>query len=197
MIGRPVFTTREIAALRGASISATSQGLSRLEAKGLLSKPTRGIWCVPYDPRFSRLSLVPYLAGSHPAYVSFVSALHLHGLVQQIPQVIYAATTGHSRVRQTPLGTFSYHRISPEFFLGYGWYGDGHSFLVADLEKAVVDSFYVSSRKGNRFSFFPELDLPQSFSWLRAREWVERIRDPMIRAYSEERLVLLEDSLSN
>jgi hypothetical protein len=60
---------------------------------------------VPEDPRFSPFALGPFLSGAHRAYLSFLSPLHLHGLIVQVPQVIYAATTGHTARRRTPVGT--------------------------------------------------------------------------------------------
>ena len=121
-LGRPVFTTREVAAVRGASVAATSQSLKRMEGDGLLVRVARGLWCDPEDPRFSPFALVPFLSGAHRAYVSFLSALHLHGLIEQVPQVIYAATTGHTARRRTPVGTYAFHHLDPAFFDGFDWY---------------------------------------------------------------------------
>ena len=69
-IGRPVFTTREIAAIRDGSVAATSQSLGRLENEGLLVRVARGVWCDPADPRFTPFALVHFLAGGHPACVA-------------------------------------------------------------------------------------------------------------------------------
>ncbi|HHR85991.1 MAG TPA: hypothetical protein ENL23_06555 [Candidatus Acetothermia bacterium] len=192
-MGSAVFTTRQIAALRGGSLSATSQALARMEQRGLVQKVTRGVWCIPDDPRFSRYSLVPLLAGGHRAYVSLISALHLHGLIEQIPEIVYAVTTGHTRVRKTSIGTYSYHRIQPHFFAGFDWYGDKQDFLVATPEKALVDSLYLSSRKGKRFGFFPEINLGAGFNFKLAYEWARRIEhDPWTRDYVLRRLEALE-----
>ena len=191
--GKTVFTTRQIAALTGSSLSTISQALGRMEQQGLVRRVTRGVWCIPEDPRFSLYSLVPLLAGRHRAYVSLISALHLHGLIDQIPQIVFAVTTGHTRVRRTSVGTYSYHRIHPHLFGGFDWYGKEQDFLVATPEKALVDSFYLSSRKGKRFGSFPEIDLGAGFSFKRAVEWAERIpQDPWTRKYVLQRLEALE-----
>lgn len=190
-LGRPVFTTREVAALRGASIAATSQSLQRLQAQGRVVRVARGVWCDPEDPRFTPFALVNSLSGAHPAYLSFVSALHLHGIVDQIPQVIYAATTGHTSRRHTPVGAYSFHRISPDFFSGFHWYRGGNEFLIAEAEKALIDSLYVASRKGNRFGSFPELDLASSFDVSRAEHWIAHIPYGRIRSFVERRFAEL------
>lgn len=191
VLTRPIFTTREVAALRETSVSAASQSLTRLADEGGIVRVTRGIWCLPSDPRFSPYALVPFLAGSHAAYVSFLSALRLHGLIEQIPQVIYAATTAHTRRVKTSVGTYSFHRLSPSSFGGYDWYGDRESFLVASPEKAVVDCLYISSRKGRRFARFPELSLEGSFRIGRARQWVAFIANPGLRSHVGEKLEAL------
>jgi predicted transcriptional regulator of viral defense system len=157
--------------------------------QGVVKKVSRGVWCIPDDPRFSIYSLVPLLAGSHRAYVSLTSALHLHGLIEQIPQIVFAVTTGHTRMRRTAIAMYSYHRVHPHLFGGFEWYGKRQDFLVATPEKALVDSFYLSSRKGKRFGTFPEIDLGAEFNFKRAAEWAVRIsHDPWTRSYVLRRL---------
>jgi predicted transcriptional regulator of viral defense system len=187
---RPIFTTREVAAMRASSISAASQALQRLAVAGSIVRVTRGVWCRPSDPRFSVNALVPFLAGSHPAYISFFSALRLHGMIEQIPQVVYAATTAHTRTVRTQVGTFSFHQLSTDFFGGYDWYGDRDSFLIASPEKAILDCLYLSGRKGRRFGRFPELDL-RGFRMAEARRWVRAISDPSLRKHVRDKLEAL------
>jgi len=189
-IGRPVFTSREIALLAGGSLSV-SHSLGRMERQGVIPKVARGLWCDYSVPRFTPFLLVPFLAGSHLAYVSFVSALNLHGMIEQIPQSTFCATTGHTRLRKTPVGTFSFHRIHPNFFAGFDWYRGGRDFLIATLEKALVDSLYLSSRRGKQFRFFPEIDLGSGFRFRDAEAWAERIPYPRIRKYVHKQLEAL------
>ncbi|MBN2494560.1 MAG: type IV toxin-antitoxin system AbiEi family antitoxin domain-containing protein [Deltaproteobacteria bacterium] len=193
LVRRPVFTTREIAALAGTSLSSASQTLARMEQEHLLTRAARGIWCVTDDPRFTPFLLVLYLSGGHQAYVSFLSALHLHGMIGQIPQVVYAATTAHTRRRDTPVGTFCFHRIQPAFFSGFDWYRE-QSFLIASPEKALIDCLYLSSRKGGRFGHFPEIEPIAGFSVRRARDWVKKIPYPKIRAHVSAKLTALLES---
>jgi len=190
-LGRPVFTTREISAISGSSLSSVSQALARMQKQHLLTQVIRGVWCNTSDPRFSPFYLVPYLVGGHQAYVSFFSALHLHGIISQIPQVIYAATTAHSRRVSTQVATFSFHRIAPFFFSGFDWYRESRSFLIASPEKALVDCFYLASRKGRRFGSFSEIELGAKFSNRRAWEWVRKIPYTKIRRHVYDKLSVL------
>jgi len=179
---RPVFTTRELSALSGKSLSTTSQGLRYLTAQGLLIKVRRGLWAEADSDRLSRYSIVPFLVPGHRAYVSFLSALHLHGIIEQIPQVHTIASTAHSRTIRTPLGTFRIHRISPGFFAGFDWNGPDCGFLLASAEKALVDSLYLSAHRKKQYGNFPELEFPSSFSLAKAGQWARRIRAQRVRA---------------
>jgi len=191
-----VFTTREVAVSREASPASTIQVLRRMERDGLVLRVARGIWCVPTDPRFTPFALVSFLSGSHRAYVSFLSALNLHGLLGQIPQVISCATTGQPRRVATPVGTFSFHRIAPSFFDGFEWYGEALRFLVASPEKALVDCLYLSGRKGRRFAFLPEIDPAPGLDFERVAAWIGRIRDIRLREHVRKRWDVLREQLA-
>ncbi len=188
---RPVFTSFELASLSGRSGSATTQALARLAERGVVRKIRRGIWMIAGDPRASAFALIPYLFPENRAYVSFISALHLHGIVGQIPRVITLASQAHSRTIETSLGTFSVHRVAPVLFTGFHWYKDTGTFLVAEPEKALVDSLYLSARKKRQYGHFPELEFPRSFSFRRAREWAERIPYGRIRKNVEGKLAAI------
>ena len=183
VVDRPIFTTSEITRLTHTAQSVTTRVLTSMAGREEVRRVARGLWCQPQDPRFSVYSLIHYLAGHNRVYVSFLSALHLHGIVEQIPQLIYAATTGHTKLRRTPFGAFSFHRITPTLFAGFDWYQEDREFLIATPEKALVDSLYLSSRKGRQFGHFPELEFGPTFSFRRAKQWTRRIPDGPIRRH--------------
>lgn len=184
---RPVFTTYELAALSGKSLSATTQGLNSLEKQGLVFKIYRGIWAEADSERLSPYAAIPFLIPRARAYVSFISALHLSGIIEQIPQVVTLASTVHTKTIHTKIGTFSIHQISPLFFDGFDWYKGRESFLVAEPEKALIDCLYLSARKKRQFGHFPELHLSDSFSIKKARGWIKRIPNPKIRSCVQKR----------
>jgi predicted transcriptional regulator of viral defense system len=185
---RPVFTTYELTALSGKSLSATTQALNFLEKEGLIFKIYRGIWAEVSHERLSPYVAIPFLLPSHRVYVSFISALHLHGIIEQIPQEITLASTSHTKVIRTNIGTFSIHQITPLFFKGFGWYKGTGSFLIAEPEKALVDSLYLSAYKKKQFGYFPELYFPKSFSFKKAKEWVRKVPDTKISSYVYQKL---------
>lgn len=181
---RPVFTTREAASCAGGSSSSTVQALNHLAREGVVIKIARGIWGVDMgNERISQYSVIPFLLPRGRAYVSFISALHLHGIIEQIPQAVTLASTAHTKTIRTKLGTFYLHRIAPSFFKGFDWYKGKGNFLIAEPEKAFVDCLYLSARKKKQFGHFPELRFPRSFSFKKARDWVGQIPDLRIRSY--------------
>jgi len=192
-MGRSVFTTHELTALSGKSPSTVVQSLNHLAKQGLLMKIYRGVWAEPGPRTISPFEIIPYLFPRQRVYVSFISALHLHGIVEQIPQVITLASTAHTSTLRTKAGVFSVHQIAPVFFDGFDWYqGDGR-FLIAEPEKALIDSLYLSSRKKKQFASFPELHFPPEFSFKKAARWVARIPEKKIRLYVLEKLGALEN----
>jgi predicted transcriptional regulator of viral defense system len=187
-LNRTVFTTREAAMLSGRSLSNTSKMLRTLEKRGLVLKIARGIWAEAGNEKLSPYGVIPLLLPKNRAYVSFISALHLHGIMEQIPQEITLASTVHTKKIYTKIGTFSIHRISPSLFEGFDWYKGERSFLIAEPEKALVDSLYISTRKKKQFGYFPELYFPESFSFKKAAWWVARISNKRMRSSVEKKL---------
>jgi len=181
-LNRPVFTTREAAMLSGSSLSNASKMLRTLEGKGLVLKVAYGIWAEAGNEKLSPYSIIPLLLPKNRAYVSFISALHLHGIIEQIPQEITLASIVHTKKINTRLGIFSIHRISPPLFDGFDWYGGEGSFLIAEPEKALFDSIYLSTRKKKQFGYFPELHFPRSFSFKKAAGWIDKIPEKRIKS---------------
>lgn len=81
-----VFTTRDYATTCGTSMSSASRRLDRLAERKVLTRVTKGVWANTSHPHFHPLACVPYLLGKEHGYVSFLSALHLHGVLSQIPR---------------------------------------------------------------------------------------------------------------
>ena len=187
-LGRPVFTTHEMIAISGKSASTIVQSLNRLANQGLIIKIYQGVWAEPGPKTLSPFEVIPHLFPRQRVYVSFISALHLHGILEQIPQVITLASTAHTNTIRTKAGTFSIHQIDPAIFDGFDWYKGEGSFLIAEPEKALIDSLYLSSRKKKQFGHFPELHFPAEFSCTKAVKWVKRIPEVKIRMYILKKL---------
>ncbi len=157
-----VFSTREFAIHNEISLSAASKRLSRLVRKKLLTRISKGLWANTHHPHFHPLACVPKLLGKEQGYVSFLTALHLHGLLSQIPKTIQIATTGHARVLDSSVAKYEFLQIKPELMKqGTQWSDSQLPYLIATAEKALLDTLYLSTRKNRRFARLPEIDVMQ------------------------------------
>jgi len=191
-INRPIFTSAELSAISGKSLSATIQALNYLQKQGAVLKIYRGIWAEILSKPLSPYGLIPFLFPSQRAYVSFISALHLYGIIEQIPQIITLASVIHTKTIVTKLGVFSVHQIKPSFFDGFGWYKNQGDFLIAEPEKALIDCLYLAGYKKKQFANFPELHFPKTFSFRKAKGWIKKILNPKIRLHAQQKLTIIE-----
>src|SRR3990167_7462249 len=112
-----VFQTRDVAAYLNINISHASKILERLALSTQIVHLAHGRWGL--RDRIDILQLPELLTMPYPSYISLQTALYYHGMISQIPTVIYAVSLATSRCFNTPLGTVSIHRIQPDFFCGY------------------------------------------------------------------------------
>lgn len=174
----PVFTTADAAVVLGQSVDAASKTLRRLRGAGLAWFLRKGLWTVHDDlPPFV---LPEHLTSPQPSYVSLQTALHLHGMIEQIPSVVYAVTLARTQRIQTSLGTFSLHRVAPSFFGGFDVSARSGA-KVATPEKALLDVFYLSAGRSRLFASLPEVELPERFQRERAQAWIARIPSARMR----------------
>jgi len=60
-LGKPLFTTFELAAVSGKSPSVVIQSLNHLNRNGLVLKLRRGVWAEAGHPSLSPYAVIPYL----------------------------------------------------------------------------------------------------------------------------------------
>jgi predicted transcriptional regulator of viral defense system len=168
-----VFPTSDAAAWLGISPPHASQLLSRLDKAGLLIRLKRGLWAL--KEKLEPLALPQYLTNPFPSYVSLQTALYRHGLISQIPAVIYAVSIARTNRVTTPLGTISIHHVHPSFFFGFET-ADAGDFKIATREKALVDFLYLSPARSKLFRSLPELEFPRDFNFREARRIISKIR---------------------
>lgn len=123
------------------------QRLSEWQKKGYIKKVSKGFY-VFSDLEINE-SILFIIANEifEPSYVSLEMALSYYGL---IPESVYSITSVTSRKTSKfsfPLGQFSYRQIKPELMFGYELVNyQKHNFKIAEIEKAILDYFYVNSR---------------------------------------------------
>ncbi|MGO9829734.1 MAG: type IV toxin-antitoxin system AbiEi family antitoxin domain-containing protein [Myxococcaceae bacterium] len=184
-LGVPMFTTADAAAVLKLSTSAASHTLRRLARAGLVVAARKGLWALDRD--IDPLLLPEHLSAPFPSYVSLQTALFRHGMISQIPSVVYAVTLGRSRRIDTPFGGYSFHHLPPELF--GGWAVPPKSGLkLATPEKALADFLYLTPTRTRLFTSLPELELPPAFRPAQTRAWLRRIPSPRLRTIAEGRL---------
>lgn len=153
------FSTGQFAKQTGISISSASRRLAALKKADDVMAITRGVWGQKNHPYFNIYGAVPLLLGLERGYVSFLTALHKHDVLSQIPSAVQIATTGHSRKLETPIGYFEFFHLQPQLMQTGIEISEGQlEYPLATAEKALFDTLYISTRKGRRFQKLPELD---------------------------------------
>ena len=172
-LGVPVVTTAEAAAALGQSEFAASKTLRRLADAGHVVRIRHGVHWVEGAAPVNRLRLPELLTAPMPSYVSMQSALNFHGMIEQIPAVVFVATLARSQTVATRVGTFSLHHLAPEVF---GGFVESDGAKIASPPKALFDVAYLSAARDRRFRHLPELELPRPFAWHELRYWIARVR---------------------
>ncbi len=187
-LGAPVFESRDAAALLAVSPANANTILRRLAQQGMVTHLARGRWLV--GDQIARFALPELLSAPHPAYVSMQSALFHHGLIEQIPAILYAATLARPRRVTTPLGVISFHRIPPDLFTGFVVDDDGAK--IATAEKALFDVLYLGPGRSRIFARLPELEIPRNFKWATLRAYAARVTSATRRIHIERRIKEIE-----
>jgi len=186
--GVNAFGTADASVLLNIASSHASRVLERLCDAGQVVRLKRGVWAFP--DRLEPLQVPEHLTAPLPCYVSLQSALYYHGLISQIPKIVYAVSTARTRRWITPLGTVSIHHLDPTFFFGFE--AAGHDTIkMATPEKALLDCLYLSPAKSRLFASLPELDLHGAFDVKKARRLLNQLPSASLRATLLKRMALL------
>ena len=183
-LGVDAFSTRDVAAVLKVAPPNAHMILRRLQRQGFLTHLARGRWVLAR--KLSPLSLPEHLAAPYPAYISLQSALFHHGLIEQVPAVIYAVTFGRTRRVATPTATVSLHHLPADLFSGFELNPDGAKMAIP--EKALFDLLYLAPARSRLFAHLPEIEIPRSFKWSRVRQYLPDIRSAGRRTYVQRRI---------
>ncbi|MBS1252768.1 MAG: hypothetical protein MAG451_01810 [Anaerolineales bacterium] len=120
--------------------------LSRWTKAGKLYQLRRGLYALA--PPYQKVKPHPFLIANRmvqSSYVSRQSALAYYGLIPEYVPVTTSITTGRPASWDTPLGSFAFRHVKPEFFDGYQLIDVARDqpAYVATLEKALLDLIYL------------------------------------------------------
>ncbi len=124
-------------------IAYPRDAITRLLRKGVVVRVKKGLYVFGENYRrrpFSRELLANMVYG--PSYISLEFALQYYGLIPERVQALTSVTTGRTTRFLTPVGLFSYRKISLEAFRS-GFRREERpgdiAFLIALPEKALAD----------------------------------------------------------
>ncbi len=121
--------------------------LYRWTANGKLVALRRGMYTL--GERYRRGHLDPAVLAAHlcrPSYLSLEWALGFHGLIPEGVVVLTSVTTRGPMRFENSFGRFVFRHIKQDAFFGYQAMDLGKGrFLVAEPEKALLDSWYLST----------------------------------------------------
>lgn len=113
-------------------------------------------------------------------------------MISQIPRTLQIATTGHGRKLVTSVGTYELFGLTPKMMRsGIEWSDTRVPDRIATAEKALLDTLYISTKRGGRFRSLPELDLTR-FSVRRFRSLLASIDTPRVMTAVERRFAALQ-----
>jgi predicted transcriptional regulator of viral defense system len=139
------FTTAEAYKAWGAG-AATKMLLSRLEKAGWIERIEKGKYMiVPIGSGKGKYTLHEFVIASmlvRPAVIAYWSALHHHGLTEQIPRTIFVQTTGRKRCSMKEVIGLPYRivRVRPYKLFGISriWL-ESTEVEITDPEKTIID----------------------------------------------------------
>ena len=146
-IGLPAFKTEDVAVLCNITNSHASQLLTRLGQTKQIMQIKRGVWIIPEQTE--SFALPYFLTMPAPCYISLQSALYYHGMIMQIPEMVYAISIARTRTFHTPIASISIHHVIPEMLFGYKEIAPYIN--MASPEKALVDFCYLHQGKSRQF----------------------------------------------
>jgi len=181
-LGVRTITTALAAAAWHVSTSAASKMLVQLASTGLIEPLRHGVWLIDRDA--TPESLAAEITSPYPSYVSHVSALHLHGVIDQVPAEVHVVSVAQPRRIRSSRGVYRLHRMPPQLF---GGSEDVRGVELATVEKALFDWAYLSSASGAS-ARLPETEWPASFRRARVDAWLSKIANPRLRTMTKSRV---------
>lgn len=141
-----VFTLEQLHRQTEIPKSVLSVMLSRWEDRGFVERIERGKYLIiPLASEKGRYTLHEFVIASHlvrPSAIAYWSALHYHGLTEQIPTTVFVQTTARKKNSQLEVFGVNYRivRVKPEKFFGFAkeWIEET-PVTVTDREKTVID----------------------------------------------------------
>ena len=120
--------------------------LSRLQKQGYIERIEKGKYMIiPLGAKKGTYTLDEFVIGSlliTPGIIAYWSALHYHGLTEQIPRTVFLQTTARKKKQEITVFGVIYKiiRIKKEKIFGseHAWFED-IKITITDKEKTIID----------------------------------------------------------
>lgn len=133
-----VFTLNDILKVTGLRRNVAYVYVNRMLKRNLIYKIERGKFTLHNDPFIVSTQLI------YPSYISFFTALFLHGKTTQTINEIFVATSKRRKDLESFSMKIKFVKLNPEFMFGFKKVEKGGSFIfLAELEKVILDSLYL------------------------------------------------------
>ena len=138
-----IFSHGMLYSLLEKSVSNVNDKISNLVKSGELVRLKKGFYTFSKAYLTRPINLISVANTLYtPSYVSFDYALSYYGMIPERVSEVTSATSKNEKLFDTPIGRFSYKKVSPEVYsLGIDWIYDdieGGRF-IATAEKALCD----------------------------------------------------------
>ncbi|MGQ9787929.1 MAG: type IV toxin-antitoxin system AbiEi family antitoxin domain-containing protein [Candidatus Hadarchaeaceae archaeon] len=167
-----VFSIKDICRYGGLKRDEAYVYLHRMLKKNMIHRIQKGKFSIHADPFVISTQLVT------PSYVSFLSALYLHGKFEQAINTIFIVTP----IKRPPIGVFGmdvkFVKLKPNLIFGFRKVRKGESYIsLAELEKTVADILYLPKygRINSVAGLMPEVDVQK------LKKYAERMGEAVIR----------------
>jgi len=130
-----VFTHRDVNRFLDISKENTYRIIGNMIEKDLVKRVERGKFIL--NEVWSELDIyeiVPEIF--QPSYIAFWSALHYHGMTDQVPRAVFLVTTKRKKPLKFQGQKINYVTLKRSLFFGYERYD---KVVVSDMEKTVID----------------------------------------------------------
>jgi len=130
------------------------QRLSEWQKKGYIKKIRQGFYYFS-DIQINEQALF-IIANTiySPSYISLEMALSVYGLIPEAVYSITSVTSQKTHTFKTTVGHFIYQHIKPELLFGYELREHSNQrYMIAEMEKALLDYFYLHPHIKNREDF--------------------------------------------
>jgi len=130
-----IFSPRDVSHFLDVSRGNTYRIITSMKEKGLIVRIERGKYIL--KTMFDELDVLEVISQLFsPSYIGFWSALHFHGMTDQVPRKVFVATTKRKRNMSLRGQEIVYVTIKKELFFGYEAYG---RVIASDREKTIID----------------------------------------------------------